>query len=182
MKCNICGKEKAVLYIQEIIGNERRQIHICKECEINGNIIEKCLELEFNNIDTIFPNYKSLPSKKKKKKTPHSNKICKVCGYSLDDFLKTGVVSCPKCYEYFKSEISKHIKKIHRENKHIGKISSRNLTNKDIESKINKYREEIELFIKIEKYEEAALIRDKLEHLKKDLISKKTKSEKKDVR
>ena len=32
MKCNICGKEKAVLYIQEIIGNERRVIHICKEC------------------------------------------------------------------------------------------------------------------------------------------------------
>ncbi|ELV05859.1 Uvrb/UvrC protein, partial [Brachyspira hampsonii 30599] len=36
-----------------------------------------------------------------------------------------------------------------------------------VEAKINKYREEIELLIKIEKYEEAALIRDKLEHLKK---------------
>lgn len=182
MKCNICGKEKAVLHIQEIIGNERRQINICKDCEVSGNIMEKCLELEFHNIDTIFPNYKSLPSKKKKKKTSISNKICKVCGYSLDDFLRTGIVSCPKCYEYFKSELNKSIKKIHRENKHIGKISNKNLTNRDIETKIDKYKEEIELLIKIEKYEEAALIRDKLEHLKKDLISKKTKSEKKDVR
>ena len=40
MKCDICGKEKAVLHIQEIIGNERHQINICKECEINGNIME----------------------------------------------------------------------------------------------------------------------------------------------
>ncbi|WP_295158857.1 excinuclease ABC subunit B [uncultured Brachyspira sp.] len=182
MKCSICGKEKAVLHIQEIIGNERRQINICKDCEISSNVIEKCLELEFNNIDTIFPNYKSLPSKKKKKKYSDTNKICKVCGYSLDDFIRTGIVSCPKCYEYFKSELNKYIKKIHRENKHIGKISNKNLTNKDIEAKINKYKEEIELLIKIEKYEEAALIRDKLEYLKKDLISKKTKSEKKDVR
>ncbi|WP_300366723.1 excinuclease ABC subunit B [Brachyspira sp.] len=182
MKCSICGKEKAVLHIQEIIGNERRQINICKECERNGNIIEKCLELEFNNIDTIFPNYKSLPSKKKKKNKSDSNKVCKVCGYSLDDFIRTGIVSCPKCYEYFKSDLNKSIKKIHRENNHIGKISRKNLTNIDIETKINKYKEEIELLIKIEKYEEAALIRDKLEHLKKDLISKKTKSEKKDVR
>ncbi len=182
MKCSICGKEKAVLHIQEIIGNERRQINICKDCEISNNIIERCLELEFNNIDTIFPNYKSLPSKRKKKKHSDSSKICKDCGYSLDDYLKTGILSCPKCYEHFKSELNKSIKKIHRENKHIGKISSKNLTNKDIETKINKYKEEIELLIKIEKYEEAALIRDKLEYLKKDLISKKTKSEKKDVR
>ncbi len=180
LKCSICGKEKAVLHIQEIIGNERRQINTCRDCEANGNIIEKCLELEFNNIDAVFPNYKSLTSKKKKSNP--SVKICKVCGYSLDDFLKTETASCPKCYEYFKTEISRSIKKIHRENKHIGKISNKNITDRDVETKINQFKEKIELLIKIEKYEEAALIRDKLEYLKKDLISKKTKSEKKDVR
>lgn len=182
MKCDICGKEKAVLHIQEIIGNERHQINICKDCEVNGNIMEKCLELEFDNIDTVFPNYRSLPSKKKKKKIPNTNKVCKVCGYSLDDFLKTGIISCPKCYDSFKSDMSKVVKKIHRENKHIGKISNKNLTYKNIESKIEQYQQEIDLLIKIEKYEEAALIRDKLESLQKDLISKKSKSEKKDVR
>ena len=182
MKCDICGKEKAVLHIQEIIGNERHQINICKECEINGNIMEKCLELEFDNIDTAFPNYRSMPSKKKKKKVPNSNKVCKVCGYSLEDFLKTGTICCPKCYEYLKSDLSKAVKKIHRENKHIGKISNKNLSFRDIESKIEEYKEKIELLIKIENFEEAALIRDKLETLQHDLISKKTKSEKKDVR
>ena len=115
MLCDICGKENAVLHINEKIGNNSYQIHICKNCEINGNLIEKCLELEFNNINTIFPNYKSIPSKKKKKKTSNSNKLCKVCGYSLDDFLKTGLVSCPKCYEYLKSDINKAVKKIHKE-------------------------------------------------------------------
>lgn len=181
MLCDICGKENAVLHINEKIGNNSYQIHICKNCEVNGNIIEKCLELEFNNIDTIFPNYKSIPSKKKKKKIPDSNKLCKVCGYSLEDFMRTGILSCPKCYEHLKSDINKAVKKIHKENKHIGRVSNKNLTYRDIEIKIEKYREEIELLIKIEKYEEAALIRDKLENLQKDLISKKNKSEKKDV-
>ena len=138
MKCDICGKEKAVLHIQEIIGNERHQINICKECEINGNIMEKCLELEFDNIDTAFPNYRSLPSKKKKKKVPNSNKVCKVCGYSLEDFLKTGAVCCPKCYEYLKSDLSKAVKKIHRENKHIGKICFDIRINKFYKSQIRR--------------------------------------------
>ncbi|MEI0540058.1 excinuclease ABC subunit B [Brachyspira pulli] len=181
MKCDICGKEKAVLHIQEIIGSERHQINICKDCENNGNIIEKCIELEFNNIDAVFPNYRSLPSKKRKKKIPDTNKVCKVCGYSLADFLKTSIVSCPKCYEHFRTDLGKVIKKIHRENKHIGKISNKNRSYRDIEVQIEKYKEEIELLKKIEKYEEAALIRDKLEILHKDLISKKIKSEKKDV-
>ena len=181
MLCDICGKEEAVLYIKEIIGNNTYQINICQNCEINSNIIEKCLELEFNNIDTIFPNYKSVPSKKKKKSVSNPNKLCKTCGYSLDSFLKTGILSCPKCYEHLKYDINKVLKEIHKDVNHIGKVSNKNLTYKDIETKIEKYKEEIELLIKIEKYEEAALIRDKLDNLQKDLISKKNKSEKKDV-
>ena len=178
----MCGRENAVLYIQEIINNKCNQIYICKSCEASSNIMEKFLEVEFdninNNIEGISCN-KFIHNKKKKKE--NTNKVCKSCGYSLDDFLNTNRLSCSKCYEYFKYEINKKIKKIHKKTKHIGNIANKYLSYSNIEHNISKYEEEITNLVKMEKYEQAAILRDKLNTLKSNLIYKQNKSKEKNV-
>ena len=177
MTCNICRKEKAVLHITEQIGGEFEKISICKKCNEELRIIEKCLEYNDNELFSVLPklpNRKSIAIKKVGKKKNYK-KICNVCGYSLNDFLESKTAACPKCYNSFGVFIDKIVRRIHRSNKHIGKISNRNLSNEDIEKEISKHRDNMELLKKMEKYEEANELKKKIENLNKVLISKKSK-------
>ncbi len=43
-------------------------------------------------------------------KVPHiQSKICGNCGYDFNEFLKTGYLGCPDCYQYFKKELESYI-------------------------------------------------------------------------
>lgn len=175
MNCNICRKEKAVLHITEQIGGEFEKISICKKCNEELRIIEKCLEDNDNKLFSVLPklpNRKSVSIKKVVKKKNYK-KICNVCGYSLNDFLITKNVACPKCYNSFGYFVGKIVKKIHGSNKHIGKIANRNLSNEDIEKEISKHRDNMELLKKMEKYEEANKLKNRIKNLEV-LISKKS--------
>ena len=176
MTCNICRKEKAVLHITEQIGKEFEKISICKKCEQELRIVEKCLEDNDNKLFSVLP---KLPSRKsiaikKVGKKKNYKKTCNVCGYSLNDFLITKNTACPKCYDSFGVFADKIVKKIHHANKHIGKISNRNLSNEDIEKEISKHKDNMELLKKMEKYEEANELKKKIKNLNEVLISKKS--------
>ena len=38
MKCEICGARKAVIHIQQVIGKERVDLHLCEECALERGI------------------------------------------------------------------------------------------------------------------------------------------------
>ena len=176
MNCNICRKEKAVLHITEQIGEEFEKISICKKCNEELRIIEKCLEYNDNEAFSVLPklpNHQSVSIKKVSKNKKHYKKICNVCGYSLNDFFTTKIVACPKCYKSFGDFADRIVKKIHGANKHIGKISNRNLSNEDIEKEISNRKAMLELLKKMEKYEEANKLKNRIKNLEV-LISKKS--------
>lgn len=179
MKCNFCGCDKAVLHIKEIIDGEQYEINTCKKCETENNIIEKCLELEDHNLSDVFVNCKHIATKTQKNNTKEKN--CGYCGYALSEFLDTNTLSCPNCYEAFKTYINKNIKKIHRSTKHIGKIANSKIKTKDIESEIDKCNNAIDLLVENENYEEALVLKNKLIELKNKLADNKNISEQKDV-
>ncbi len=182
MKCHFCGCDEAVLHIKEIIDGEQYEINICRKCEVEKNIIEKCLELEAHNLSNILEHYKHTPIKiKKNSSKEYEEKNCEYCGYALSEFLETNTLSCPKCYEAFKSYINKNIKKIHKSSKHIGKIANNNIKTKDIELEIYKYNNAIELLVENESYEEALILKNKVIELQNILTGKKNISERKDA-
>ena len=47
-------------------------------------------------------------------------KVC-VCGRTLEQFYKTGMLGCPKCYETFEKEIDATLDKIQHGPRHVGK-------------------------------------------------------------
>ncbi|WP_307971099.1 excinuclease ABC subunit B [uncultured Brachyspira sp.] len=175
MNCNICGKEKAVLHIVETIDEKRDKISVCKKCSKDFGIIEKCFESfeDNNNLISIFPNHKSTKLKKIKANKKNRKETCNACGYSLNDFLKTKTVVCPKCYNSFEAFVKKIVYRIHNENKHIGNMPSKKLSEVDIEKEILKHQSDIEILKSMEKYEEANELKKKIETLSEVLISKK---------
>lgn len=40
------------------------------------------------------------------------SKICGNCGYDFNDFLKTGLLGCSDCYQYFKKELEPMINEL----------------------------------------------------------------------
>lgn len=173
MICNICKKNKATIHIKDIFLDnseeaKESEVHVCRECADSNNIYSKYLELNtpsINRYDELVTTENSIIKQKKIKKT-NKTIICKTCGYSLEEFKTTNVLSCNACYENFDKYISRFVKKIHGENKHIGRAPHkiRYFLEKDSIKKI--LERQLADLVNKEDYEKAAQIRDNINKLK----------------
>ncbi|MBU0599996.1 UvrB/UvrC motif-containing protein [bacterium] len=162
MLCDNCQKEKASLHYTEVINNSLTEIHLCMSCAQKKGL-DDSFSLSFANLFTDLSSDLSevgdikISSKKKEG--------CKCCGLTLNDFKKLGLFGCSECYETFSAKIENILQKIHGATHHTGKMPRH--ISKEISSKreIIKLREKLQKTIKLEKYEEAAKIRDKLKKL-----------------
>lgn len=157
MKCQSCGKKEATVRYYENINGEKQELHLCSDCAQN---------LGFTSFSNIFsPMFASLQGY-----NLMEEEVCKVCGYSFDDYLKTGFFGCPNCYDSFSDRLDDLFIKLHGKSRHIpiqNKIKTKKLTKKekevdDYDFELKKLKSKLEKLVKEEKYEEAAVVRDKI--------------------
>lgn len=153
MKCQSCGKKEATVKYYENINGAKKELHICSDC---------ANKLGFAHFPDIFsPMFVSIPDY-----IDDEVLECEKCGYTLDDYTKTGLFGCPECYNTFNESLDELFLKIHGKNRHVklDKTKSKDkIENKKY--KIEELKEQIQQLIKEEKYEEAAVIRDKIKKL-----------------
>jgi protein-arginine kinase activator protein McsA len=75
MVCDICGIKNPEINIQQVIGNKKRNIHICRKCANDQGIIKNNDTLEFS-LSKLVNFYLEIDKKK-------NNLICESCGTSL---------------------------------------------------------------------------------------------------
>ncbi len=165
MICSICKKNRATLHIKDVFFvnlNEAKEatIHICKECASSNDIYSKYLELNINDIHSEVEEAIEIKNIKKPNKKKRKTVICKTCGYSLEQLKSTNIMSCDDCYDNFSLYISKLIKRIHGENKHIGRSPSHARALLEREAIKSKLSSQLEELIVKEDYENAAKVRD----------------------
>ncbi|GFN35595.1 UvrB/UvrC motif-containing protein [Tepidimicrobium xylanilyticum] len=165
MLCDICKKKEATVHYTKIIGGEIEELHLCDECSKNHS------ELEF---DSSFSFHKllaglidNIQGEATRKKTEEYS--CPFCGLSYTQFRQTGKFGCSKCYETFKSNLIPLFKGIHGHTKHVGKVPKRANENLAKERKIQSLKAEMEKLVAKEAFEEAAIIRDQIRKLEKEL-------------
>ena len=96
------------------------------------------------------------------KEQPVLYRKCGGCGLTVDEFNKTGMLGCVKCYETFGDSIQTMLKRIHGNVKHHGKIP------KKLFGKINEARTlqdlkgSLQQCIFNEDYEQAAQLRNQI--------------------
>ncbi len=150
MKCSKCGKNNANITYNQNINGEVTNLNLCEECAHKLGI--------FNSFDDIFSpmvldlDY-ILPEEIK----------CKKCGYTLSKYRNSGLFGCDSCYDTFKNEIDSILLKLQGKNRNVQKLESNK--NDKPESQEEKLRKELEQLVKDEKFEEAAVIRDKIKKL-----------------
>lgn len=152
MKCSKCGKNNANITYNQNINGEVTNLNLCEECAHKLGI--------FNSFDDIFSpmvldlDY-ILPEEIK----------CKKCGYTLSKYRNSGLFGCDSCYDTFRNEIDSILLKLQGKNRNVQKLES---NKKDkVESEEEKLRKELGQLIKDEKFEEAAVIRDKIKKLER---------------
>ena len=160
MKCQSCGKNIANVKYYENINGKKQTLYFCEACANKMGISS------FSNITEIFsPIFTDIP-----KLNILENRQCRKCGYTLDEYLNTGMLGCENCYNTFENTIEELIYKINGKKRHI-KIDKSNtnkliINNNDkIKDKISRLKEKIEKLVKEEKYEEAAIVRDEIKSL-----------------
>lgn len=166
MKCQSCGKREATVRYSESINGKKHEYYLCENCANKMGV---------GDFSSIFsPMFVSIPEFFKDTKLPETL-VCPKCGYTLDDYSKTGMFGCEECYNTFEDTLDELFLKFHGKNRHI-KLNKKNKVNVDSkksyikepkEENIDDLKEKIKELVKAEKYEEAAIIRDKIKELEK---------------
>lgn len=154
MKCQSCGKKEATVRYKENINGKKQEIYLCENCADKMGFV--------NFSDLFSPMFVSIPEFFAK---PEEKK-CKKCGYTLEDYSKTGMFGCEECYNTFEETLDELFLKLHGKNRHI--VQNKKLTKtkeEKLSEKIEDLKAEIQKLISEEKYEEAAVIRDKIKKL-----------------
>jgi len=161
--CFECKSKLATVHIKKILNNNVTEIHLCAECANKkfGAPEELAPQIFLPNIiANLMPAFGANQSEPQ-----HAREKCAVCGCSFADFVNTGLLGCSNCYKVFSRELNEIMRKIHGSTQHKGKIISRSFDNLKEKRSIEELKKQLEELVRVEKYEEAAKLRDKIKKI-----------------
>lgn len=171
MLCQHCNKNEATTHIKKNINGQREEMHLCSECAKELGVMDEFRMPSMNEFfsDSFLGNFLGAG-------VAAMNSIagvdrCSTCGSSFNDIVKGGHLGCSDCYDKFGDRLEPSIRKIHGKTKHIGKFISYDEKEepKKAEKKsepqvdpVENLRAQLETAIKEQRFEDAAVLRDKI--------------------
>ena len=162
MKCQNCHGKTATVHLTEIIGNEKKEVHLCEECAQKKGI---GIKTQFSMSDIISG---LIGASGAKELARLSKTTCSECGISYMDFHSTGRLGCANDYKVFSRELTPLIERIHGSAKHVGKIPPGAGREVVKENRLLRLRKDLKDAIQREAYEEAAKIRDEIRSVEEE--------------
>lgn len=166
MLCSDCKKRPACVHITQIKNNKKTEKHLCEECAKNIGAINVSFDNQFQVQDFLKGMFNQEFFSDAQ---TTSEVICQDCGMTYGDFNQKGKVGCSNCYIAFSEQLGPVLTRIHGANRHTGKFPKRSGGALKVKQEIKKMRQELEQYVINEEYEEAALIRDKIRSLEKNI-------------
>lgn len=187
MLCQNCGNNEANVKYTQIVNGVKKEMILCEDCadKLGIKSLKLNMPIHFSNfLEDFFDDYGSeqlLPSFIKEK---HNE--CTNCGKLYNEFIETGFLGCPECYDIFGDRLDAVLKNIQGNCKHIGRkpLNIAEKLNNVGENKVNAgskkeeknnkgseletLQNDLDKAIKEERYEDAAVIRDKIKKLNKE--------------
>ena len=175
MLCEICNKNEATIHIQEIVGGQKKSMHLCSSCaaakqQAGGldfgpfNLAGLLYKLSGNDIGKA-----DMPGDSGAENISGEPKlVCPVCAWDEKRLRATGKLGCENCYKVFAGLLTEALKNMHRGVAHLGKHPSGNGAELcALHSKLAQLQRKLQQAVEIEDYESAAQYRDRINELKK---------------
>lgn len=160
MLCDNCHNRVANVHLTQIINNEKVDIHLCENCARDNNYMNFSGICDISNFFNSILGFTEQPYMN----TP-KQETCKGCGMTFDDFKKTGKFGCADCYSTFSDKIEPIVRRIHGNVVHGGRTPKGTEVKVMQLSEADMLKKQLEDAIKVENFEEAAKIRDKIKAL-----------------
>ncbi len=156
MLCQKCGQNPATTHIKTVINGTVTEQRLCGYCAAK----EGYGSFGGGSISNMLA---SMLGQTMKAGDRVSGRSCSLCGLSFSEIAETGKVGCANCYIEFKTELKPYLKRIHGSVRHNGKTAgSKELVVTTNENKLDALKAELARLVAAEKYEEAAVIRDRI--------------------
>jgi len=97
---------------------------------------------------------------------PAGDARCEACGFTQQDFKKTGRFGCPSCYQHFGGLIEPMLDSMHKGIAHTGKVPRRALERRSLSERLSQLETDLDQAIKTERYEDAARYRDEIHQVR----------------
>ncbi len=151
----------------------KKEIYLCEQCATGNEkmAIENSPYLasnfSINNLLTglLVKGYE-YPAQQTERSTMA---VCKICNMSYEQFIKSGKFGCANCYDTFVSILPSVFKKIHGNMRHHGKLPNRAGEKIKTKREISELKAQLNKAVQSEKYERAAVLRDKMRALEGQL-------------
>lgn len=176
MFCERCKKNEATIHLSEVLKDMKSEVHLCEGCArevgLNTKISNFSLSLPemltFLNVDEV---------------TDYSDgRHCATCGTDFLEYKREGKLGCSDCYNTLSEFMGPVLAGFHGEKRHIGKFPLHNEdTARAVEIvKSNKAETDntgdlqllLESAVNDERYEEAAVLRDRIREINLSLKQK----------
>jgi protein arginine kinase activator len=160
MKCDVCRKRDALISIQQVMGKEKMELHLCERCARERGISTGGEKLELS-LGSLLQDLMST----KGAEQPRPAAVCPVCHKTVDEFVRTQKLGCSECVKTFDHELRELVSKMGQPAQHVGKFPRRLRAYKTYLVDIARLKRGLKEAIGREDYERAALLRDKIREL-----------------
>lgn len=160
MKCDVCRKREAMVSIQQVMGKEKVELHLCERCARERGITTGGEKLELS-LGSLLQDLMSA----KQGEQPASSAVCPTCQRTVEEFTKTQKLGCSECVKTFDRELRDIVGKLGEPAQHVGRFPRRLKAYKTYLVDIARLKRGLKDAIGREDYEKAAVLRDKIREL-----------------
>jgi|DewCreStandDraft_4_1066084.scaffolds.fasta_scaffold00843_37 protein arginine kinase activator len=162
MMCDFCGKERAVIRIRQMMGDETKELRLCEHCAKEQGILGAGKDLQ-EGIGWLLQGLFEAVTPK-----TVAGVACPSCGTRFRDIRAKHQVGCAECYRVFTKELRKLLGIKQKDWIYTGRLPKRIETYKVILIDRANLKTRLEAAIQAEDYETAATLRDQLARLDKE--------------
>jgi protein arginine kinase activator len=153
--CELCKQNEATVQLKQIYNGQARDLAICETCaREHGFDVQSPLAMT----DFLFGlgQKQAAEAEQKEEET-----VCQACHMRTSDFRKTSRLGCPQCYDSFSEAVEPMLADMHRGGEHRGKIPVCAAAGLEVAG----LRDALRDAVSEQRFEEAALIRDRIHEL-----------------
>ncbi|ERP38722.1 UvrB/UvrC motif-containing protein [Chitinivibrio alkaliphilus] len=172
--CESCGENPATIMLTQVEGRDTHSRHICTECaeKMGINVPDPLREEldsfeEYEEFDEEQEEFSSVDEQEVDEFVP-PEKRCYRCGKKESAFQKDLQAGCRSCYDTFDGVVREKLRANRRSRYYHGKPYHYAKT-KGFHSEIEYLRYELDRAVKKQKYELAAVLRDKIHRMETGL-------------
>ncbi|MEI6107261.1 MAG: UvrB/UvrC motif-containing protein [Opitutae bacterium] len=154
LKCDLCSKP-ATVHLTQIVNNKIHKVDLCEACAQAKGVTDPS---GFSLADLLL----------KASLNPEvaGDVRCASCGFTQQDFKKSGRFGCPACYDHFANLLEPMLDTMHKGIVHTGKVPQRALARRSRVERLSQLETDLDQAIKAERYEDAARFRDEINQVR----------------